>query len=280
VAIGLGAVLHPRPARDGRVAVLPSVEGRCSAVTVNRKLSAVSALYQHSARHGVELGDLLRSWQPAGRRGSSWRPFLHHISKGQPAARRAVGLKTARKHPRVLTVAEVQTILDACVRLRDRFLFAVLYDSDDQPRQHTVLCRTKKLTEVTTANRCIDAQWWICGVDPGCTKPGVDAPAVVRTISAITTRLLDAYAQGPAGGQHPGVDNLQQLHIPRCRRPDTRCAAQRSRTPLNPKRTLIPYRCSRLPRCSSRALFSVAYIAERDRPLMSISCAALYSPDS
>ncbi len=51
-------------------------------------------------------------------------------------------------------------------------------------------------------------------VDPGCTKPGVDAPAVVRTISAITTRLLDAYAQGLAGGQHPAVDNLQQLHIP------------------------------------------------------------------
>ncbi len=51
-------------------------------------------------------------------------------------------------------------------------------------------------------------QWWICGVDPGCAKPGVDAPAVVRTISAITTRLLDAYAQGLAGGQHPAVDNL------------------------------------------------------------------------
>jgi len=57
-------------------------------------------------------------------------------------------------------------------------------------------------------------QWWVCGVDPGCTKPGVDAPAVVRTISAITTRLLDAYAQGPTGGQHPAVHNLQQLHIP------------------------------------------------------------------
>jgi len=36
----------------------------------------------------------------------------------------------------------------------------------------------------------------------------------VRTISANTTRLLDAYAQGPARGQHPAVDNLQQLHIP------------------------------------------------------------------
>ncbi len=40
-------------------------------------------------------------------------------------------------------------------------------------------------------------QWWICGVDPGCTKPGVDAPAVVHIISAITTRLLDAHAHGP-----------------------------------------------------------------------------------
>ena len=36
----------------------------------------------------------------------------------------------------------------------------------------------------------------------------------MRTISAITTRLLDAYAQGPAGLQHPAVDNLQHLHIP------------------------------------------------------------------
>jgi len=57
-------------------------------------------------------------------------------------------------------------------------------------------------------------QWWICGVDPDCTKPGADAPAVVHIINAITTRLLDAYAQGPAGGQHPAVDNLQHLHIP------------------------------------------------------------------
>ncbi|MGP3915077.1 hypothetical protein [Nonomuraea sp. 10N515B] len=29
----------------------------------------------------------------------------------------------------MLTVVEVQTILDACDRLRDRFLFAILYDS-------------------------------------------------------------------------------------------------------------------------------------------------------
>ena len=119
----------PPPARDGRVAVLPSVGGHCAEATINRKLSAVSAFYQHSARNGVELGDLLRTWQPVGRRGSAWRPFLHHISKSQPAPRKAIRLKAARRHPGVLGPAEAQTILDACDRLRDRLLFAVLYDT-------------------------------------------------------------------------------------------------------------------------------------------------------
>jgi integrase/recombinase XerD len=115
--------------RTADVEVLPSVEGHCTESTVNRKLSALSAFYQHQALHGVDLGELLTTWQPAGRRSTSWRPFLHHISKGQPQRRRTVGLKVPRKHPRVLTVGEMQAILDACERLRDRFLFAVLYDS-------------------------------------------------------------------------------------------------------------------------------------------------------
>jgi len=119
----------PPAARAGRVAVLPSVQSHCSAATVNRKLSAVSAFYQHAARHGVDLGELLASWQPAGRRGTSWRPFLHHISKSQPAARRVIGMKVPRKHPRILTATEVQAVLDACDRLRGWLLFAVLHDT-------------------------------------------------------------------------------------------------------------------------------------------------------
>lgn len=117
----------PPPGRDGRVVVLPSVQGHCGDATVNRKLSAVSAFYQHHARNGVDLGELLRTWQPAGRRGPAWRPFLHHISKGKPQARQTIRMKVSRKHPRILTVDEVQAILDGCDRLRDRLLFAVLH---------------------------------------------------------------------------------------------------------------------------------------------------------
>jgi integrase/recombinase XerD len=64
----------------------------------------------------------------SGGRGS-FRPFLHHISKGKPRQGRAIALKSAKKLPRVLTVTETQTILDSCDHLRDRLLFAVLHET-------------------------------------------------------------------------------------------------------------------------------------------------------
>lgn len=115
-------------ARDGRVAVLPSVAHHCTESTVNRKLSAVGAFYTHAARYGVAVGELLTSWQVGGTR-AGWRPFLHHISKSEPKPRRVIAFKTPKKLPRVLSPVEVQAILDGCQRLRDRLLFALIYDT-------------------------------------------------------------------------------------------------------------------------------------------------------
>jgi site-specific recombinase XerD len=105
----------PPPGRDGQVSVLPSVQAHVGAVTINRKLSALAAFYAHQARAGVDVGELLTTWGPPGRRGG-WKPFLHHVAKGQPQPRRAVTLKAPTKLPRVLAVGEVQAILDACAR--------------------------------------------------------------------------------------------------------------------------------------------------------------------
>ncbi|GAA3820235.1 site-specific integrase [Streptomyces chiangmaiensis] len=118
----------PPSGRKGQIAVLPSVEPHVSASTVNRKLSALSAFYAHQLRHGVDVGDLLTTLQPPGRRGG-WKPFLHHISPGRPQPRRTISLKVPKKLPRVLTAAEMQVILDACDHLRDRFLFALLHET-------------------------------------------------------------------------------------------------------------------------------------------------------
>ena len=120
----------PPAGRDGKVAVLPTVESHCSAASVNRKLAALTSFCEFHARHGVSLARLLTTMQPAGHRGSatSYKPFLHHVTKSGPQRRSVIKLKTSRLRPEVLTAAEAQTILDACEHLRDRLLFAVLLD--------------------------------------------------------------------------------------------------------------------------------------------------------
>jgi integrase len=78
----------------------------------------------------VTLAGLLVTMQPAGGRGSatSFKPFLHHVTKSGQQRRRTIKLKTSRPRPKVLTVVEVQAIQDACDHLRDRLLFALLLD--------------------------------------------------------------------------------------------------------------------------------------------------------
>jgi integrase/recombinase XerD len=119
----------PPAGRDGKVAVLPTVETHCSAASVNRKLAALTSFCEFHARRGVNLAGLLTTMQPAGRGSStSYKPFLQHVTKNGPQRRRTIGLKTSRARPEVLTAAEAQAILDACDHLRDRLLFAVLLD--------------------------------------------------------------------------------------------------------------------------------------------------------
>ena len=98
----------PPQARDGLVAVLPTVAPHCSKSSVNRKLSAVTSFCGFHARHGVELSGLLITMQPAGRRrgaATSYKPFLHHVSKRNGERRRTIKLKAPRQLPKVLTAS-------------------------------------------------------------------------------------------------------------------------------------------------------------------------------
>jgi integrase/recombinase XerD len=112
------------------VAVLPAGGSHCSAASVNRKLAALTSFCEFHARHGERLAGLLTVMQPAGRSGAatSYKPFLHHVTKNQPQRRAVIKLKVPQSRPKVLTAAEAQAILDACDHLRDRLLFAVLLD--------------------------------------------------------------------------------------------------------------------------------------------------------
>lgn len=122
----------PPAARDGRVQVLPTVAHHCVEASVNRKLAALTSFCEFHARHGVPLGGLMVTMAPAGRGRSSatsFKPFLHHITKSDPQRRRTIKLSTSSPRPRVLSAVEAQAILDACAHLRDRMLFALLLDT-------------------------------------------------------------------------------------------------------------------------------------------------------
>ena len=97
-----------------------------TASSVNRALSAVFGFYEFHARSGVELARELVARARSGYGG--YRPFLHGIAKAQPRGR--VGrLREVERLPRVLSVEQVQAILDAQHRLRDRFIFALLFET-------------------------------------------------------------------------------------------------------------------------------------------------------
>ena len=122
----------PPAARDGQVAVLPTVEHHCGGASVNRKLVALTSFCEFHARLGTQLSGLLVTMRPAGGgrlSATSYRPFLQHISKRTPQRRRAITVPAPAPRPQVLTARQAQAILDACEHLRDRLLFALLLDS-------------------------------------------------------------------------------------------------------------------------------------------------------
>ena len=84
----------PLQARDGCVAVLPSVPHHCTESTVNRKLSAVSAFYVYAARDGVAVGELLTSWQVGGGHGA-----FGHASSSRNRSDRRLRAACGDRHP-------------------------------------------------------------------------------------------------------------------------------------------------------------------------------------
>jgi integrase len=115
-------------APSSNVVVLDGGTARRRPATVNRHLAAVFAFYEHHARvGGGELAERLRAWRPAGRR--SYKPFLHHATRGQPVAVRPMRLAVPKRAPATLSTEEVLALIGACDHLRDKFLIALLAET-------------------------------------------------------------------------------------------------------------------------------------------------------
>jgi integrase/recombinase XerD len=120
--LGLFTAWLRQPA--GNVVLLTNATPRRAASTVNRMLSAVMGFYEFHARHGVEVARVLVDQTRSGH--GRYKPFLDGIAP--PRGRARVGrLREQRRPPRTLSLEQVAAVLDAQRRLRDRFLFALLF---------------------------------------------------------------------------------------------------------------------------------------------------------
>ena len=111
----------------GNVIVLADGSGVRGPATVNRYLAGVFGFYDHHARTGLQVAAELVSWRRMSR--GSYKPFLHHVTKGRAIPVRPVKLHVPRRAPRTLEPAQIVAILAACEHLRDRFLLSLLAET-------------------------------------------------------------------------------------------------------------------------------------------------------
>lgn len=103
-----------------------NAETRRTERTVNTILSSLSSFY----RYHNQLGNTdIKLTEPCYLPVNRHRSLLHHVFKHKPVWKRVIGLKAPRTIPKTLSTDESATLINACGNSRDKFLFALLYET-------------------------------------------------------------------------------------------------------------------------------------------------------
>ncbi|BDA71594.1 integrase family protein [Calothrix sp. PCC 7716] len=123
----LADFIHWLRSPDPKVVSLQSFKAKRTEKTINTILSAVCGFYDFQERLGAieDVNAYRYQFQP----GRKYKPFLHHISKSKEIRTRLLKIKEPKKFPGCLTTEQVKQLVDACNRIRDKFLVCLLYES-------------------------------------------------------------------------------------------------------------------------------------------------------
>ena len=109
------------------VVSMQPVEACRSERTINRAITTVSGFYEyHIANQRVDFKQFDRFFLPSGLKR---KRFLAGIAKAKPMRRKLVKLKEPKKFPGCLTDEQVETLVNACTRLRDKLIILMLNGS-------------------------------------------------------------------------------------------------------------------------------------------------------
>lgn len=109
---------------------LKPVESKRSAKSINIIVSVVLDFYDYLFRNSAYEGKIteqLKREMSGSRRG--YKGFLHHISKDKTYLAKTLKLKEPKKKPKTLSKEQVESLLENCNNLRDKFLISLLYES-------------------------------------------------------------------------------------------------------------------------------------------------------
>ncbi|WP_322746691.1 tyrosine-type recombinase/integrase [Saccharothrix syringae] len=120
---------RPVELRQPGVFVLPGSPSALDAATLLRKRAALAGFYRFHAVRGSAKAVLGGATPGARHATGDYLPVLAHTMRG-PVEHSPLRLPAGgRKRPRELSDDEVTLLQDACLRLRDRFLVTLLYES-------------------------------------------------------------------------------------------------------------------------------------------------------
>ena len=95
--------------------------------TINHCLTTVCGFYEFQERIGASDG--VNAYRYQLQSGSKYKSFLHHISKGKEVKTRLLKIKEPSTFPGCLTPEQVNSLVEACNTLRDKFLIRLLYET-------------------------------------------------------------------------------------------------------------------------------------------------------
>jgi integrase/recombinase XerD len=117
------------PYQSTKVVQFQQTKAKRSERTINTMLIHVLSFYDYLMRiedYEKDLSERTKKQVIGNYR--SFKPFLHHISKGKPIHKNILKIKEPRREVLTLTKAQVQAVHDACSNVRDALLIRILYE--------------------------------------------------------------------------------------------------------------------------------------------------------
>lgn len=119
--------IHWLRSPDPRVVYLQQQQARRTERTINTIMAAVYSFYEFQEQIGATETVDTYHYQYQSKR--KYKSLLHHINKSKPVKQKLLKLKEPKAFPGTLSREQVKQLIEACNRIRDKFLICLLYET-------------------------------------------------------------------------------------------------------------------------------------------------------